>query len=128
MYLHGDPTIAPATISPTTIGLELGLGLGLGLRLTFRVYHWSNCRRSKCRTFTCTDLFLTETGLEPLWFALPPHAYAVDGKTRQRDGDADPAVDRAAVERHADHEETTDGKHNRDGDGYLWERGRRKDG
>ena len=65
-----DPTVAPVMITPTTKSWSEGndwrwrsvrikIRIRVGVRFNvYSIYHWCNCRRSKCYTFVWTNIRL----------------------------------------------------------------------
>ena len=80
----GDPTFAPATLllqwhlrqqrvrvramivfflvrGSVRITIRIKDRVRIGITFNVRVYHWRNCRRSKCRTFVLTCRFVNDS-------------------------------------------------------------------
>ena len=63
--------------------------------------------------------FLTEVIIDPAGFIPPLDCDEINRDTTKCDGDSDAAVHGATIERHADHEDTTQGEDDRDEHGNL---------
>lgn len=69
--------------------------------------------------FQCFLLLLTQSRLKPLWFLLKVDEDVIGRDAGERDGKADPSVDRVRVEGHEDHEEAREAEHHRDEERHL---------